>query len=307
MRSRPVFSSCSAVILGRPFFVVWALVLAVPPVVPEMAHAQEPPTCENAVAEADTHFQFGRFREASTLLEACLIREAFSEDDRPSVYELLAQIYEANGQMALARTALTELLSLIPGYEPDPAFPTSFKDLVHGLKSERAAAEPDDPSLEAPPSGPVVEVTPASTHGEDVRNVRLWQEGDWLVITYDLVGTAKKYAVRLLLSTDGGLSYEALPQTVTGQVGEGLLPGASKEMRWAVLQDYPQGLAGDQYRVQVTARKQKRRGLLYVLGGALVAGSGATVALLLGGGDDGGNSNGDADAIPAPPGRPPGN
>lgn len=291
--------------IERPLLFAWALVLVGLLVVAEAAQAQDPTPCDNAVAEANTHFLFGRFDEASGLLETCLIREAFSEEDKPPVYELLAQVYEANGQEAEARTALAALLALDPGYAPDPDFPASFKDLVEAVRDEMEAPAP----VEAPPPGLVVEVTVASVQGEGVRNVRLRQDGDGLVITYDLIGTAKKYAVDLLLSTDGGRSFEALPQTVTGDVGAGILPGTTKEITWAVLQDYPQGLAGDPYRVQVATRKQRSRGLLYVLGGALIAGSGATVALLLGGGDDGGNggNGGGADDIPAPPGRPPGN
>lgn len=278
----------------------WALALVGLAVGPAAAQDQEPLPCKEAVAEANTHFQFGRFGEASGLLEACLIRDAFSDEAKPPVYELLAQVYEAGGQEAEARMALAALLALNPDYAPDPDFPASFKALVEAVRSEVMP-----PPLEAPP-GPVVEVAPASTHGEAVRNVRLRQDGDQLVVTYDLIGTAKRYTVSLLLSTDGGRSFEALPETVTGDVGAAVPPGTGREITWAALHDYPRGLAGDQYRVQVATQKQRDRGLLYVLGGALIAGGGATVALLLGGGDDGGGNGGAVD-IPTPPGRPPGN
>ena len=159
---------------------------------------------------------------------------------------------------------------------------------------------------------PVVEVTLAAVQGEVVRNVRLNQEDGRVVVAYDLVGTAKKYEVGLLLSIDGGRNFLPLPQRVAGDVGKDIQPGAGKEMTWAALEDFPQGLAGDQYRLQVTAQKQGGGALLYILG-AVVAGGGATAALLLGGGggDDGGGNGGNDPpppaGIPVPPGRPGGN
>ena len=94
------------------------------------AQAQEPATCENAVTEANTHFLFGRFDEASGLLEACLVREVFSEEEKPPVYELLAQVYEADGQEQEARAAVAALLALDPGYEPAPDVAASFSGFL---------------------------------------------------------------------------------------------------------------------------------------------------------------------------------
>ncbi len=117
----------------------WVVVLVALLVVPEAAQAQE--SCDQALAEANTHFSFGRFDEAITLLDACLEQDAFSEEQQRQAYEILAQVYEANGQEQEARTALAELLTLSPGYEPDPAYPSSFRDLVEAVKGELAAAD----------------------------------------------------------------------------------------------------------------------------------------------------------------------
>jgi len=293
-----------------------ALALLLPLIAPKTAQAQEPVVCQDAVATANNNFLFGRFDEAIALLEECLSQGAFSDEEKPDVYKMLVQIFDAKGLEEKVLEMLAELLALVPNYEPDPDDPPAFKLMVEAYKREMAqvVVQEETPVEEEAPQepepGPVVEVTLAAVRGEVVRKVQIRQDGDWLVVTYDLVGTAKKYEVRLLLSTDGGRSFEALPQTVTGEVGQGILPGAAKEMRWAVLQDFPQGLAGDQYRVQVTAQKQGGGALLYILG-AVVAGGGVTAALLLGGGGNGGGNgnggNGGPDPIPVPPGRPPGN
>jgi PKD repeat protein len=155
----------------------------------------------------------------------------------------------------------------------------------------------------------VVALALAQAHGEVVRNVQLEQEDGRVVVSYDLTGTAKKYNVDLLLSTDGGQNFQPLPLQVTGDVGKGIRPGAGKEIVWMVLDDFPEGLAGEQYRLQVAAKKQGGKGLLYLVGGAIVAGGGATVALLLGGSGENGDPPPDppSSGIPTPPGRPGGN
>ncbi len=300
----------------------WVLVLVALLVVPEAARAQEPAPCEDAVATANNHFLFGRFDEAIELLEDCLSQEAFSDEEKPAFYKLLVQVFDAKGLEEKVKEMLAALLVLVPNYEPDPDDPQAFKVMVEAYKQDlrQIAAqeetpveeEEEAPPVEEPEPAPVVEVTLAVAQGEAVRNVRLSQEDGRVVVAYDLAGTAKKYSVSLLLSIDGGRNFLPLPQRVAGDVGKDIQPGAGKEMTWAALEDFPQGLAGDQYRVQVTAQKQGGGALLYILG-AVVAGGGATAALLLGGGggdDVGGNGGNDppppAD-IPVPPGRPGGN
>jgi hypothetical protein len=142
-----------------------------------------------------------------------------------------------------------------------------------------------------------------------VKNVRVEREGDQLLVTYDLAGSEDEYEVSLLLSTDGGQTFQPLPETIQGAVGEEVIPGSGQRIVWAVLEDFPMGLSGERNRLQVIAREQGGgNGLLWVIGGALAAGAGGTVALLLGGGgDDGGGGNGGGPGgFPTPP-SPPGN
>jgi hypothetical protein len=142
-------------------------------------------------------------------------------------------------------------------------------------------------------------VRPASRQGEAVSGIRIERDEDQIVVTYDLVGQEDEYEVALQLSTDGGQTYQDLRGTVNGAVGEEIAPGSGKKITWAALTDYPQGLAGDQYRLRVSAKAAGGRNtLLWVVGSALAAGVGVTVALLLGGGGSGGYAT-----PPVPPGN----
>ncbi|WP_251954798.1 PEGA domain-containing protein [Salinibacter ruber] len=139
----------------------------------------------------------------------------------------------------------------------------------------------------------------ADVHEGPVQGVRARREGETLVVTYSLGGEEDEYEVALQLSTDGGQTYQDLRGTVEGAVGGEVTPGSGKQVTWAALTDYPEGLSGDQYRLRVQAEAQGGRGLLYVLGSAAVVGGGAAVAVLTGlfggGGDEG---------FPSPPAPP---
>jgi len=144
----------------------------------------------------------------------------------------------------------------------------------------------------------------AEEQGEAVANVQMDRDRDRLVVEYDLVGGSKKYEVRLLLSTNGGKTFEALPKTVSGEVGEDITPGSDKTVVWAVLDDFPKGFKGPGYQLRVATDAQGGRGILWVIGSAVVAGGGATAAALLGafgGGGGGGGDGGLPDSPPQPP------
>jgi len=146
-----------------------------------------------------------------------------------------------------------------------------------------------------------LQVQVASVQDDEVRNVQLRRVDDELLVRYDLAGEADEYQVSLLLST-GGESFSELRGTVRGAVGEEIPPGEAKEILWAALQDYPEGLTGDTYRLRVQAEPQGGSGWLYAIGGTVLVGGGATVAAFLtglfGGGDGGGGG------YPTPPAPP---
>jgi hypothetical protein len=144
----------------------------------------------------------------------------------------------------------------------------------------------------------------ADVHEGPVQEVRAQRQGETLVVTYRLGGEEDEYEVALQLSTDGGQTYQDLRGTVEGAVGEEVTPGSGKQVTWAALTDYSDGLSGDRYRLRVNAQAVgDGNTLLWVLGSAIAAGAGGTVALLLGGGgggDGGGGGNGGS-GFPTPP------
>jgi len=148
-----------------------------------------------------------------------------------------------------------------------------------------------------------LQVELAESQSDALANVRLRREEDRLVVQYDLEGESDEYEVELLLSTNGGTSFEPLPETVEGQVGEGVMPGPDRQIVWAVLEDLPKGLSGSGNRLRVAVEPDGGGGVLWVLGSALVAGAGATAAAVLGvfGGESGGGGGGLPDSPPPPP------
>jgi hypothetical protein len=76
-----------------------------------------------------------------------------------------------------------------------------------------------------------------------VDNVRFSQQGDQVIITYDLLGSARVYTITLELSTDDGRTYTQTPKTLLGDVGDKVRPGRSKQIVWEAMQD-AKGLAG---------------------------------------------------------------
>ena len=108
-----------------------------------------------------------------------------------------------------------------------------------------------------------------------VKNVRFEDQGETLVVRYDLDGlVGKNYEVTLLLSDDGGDTFSIRPMTIYGDVGKNVKPGTDKSITWHLKQDYPQGLSGERFAFAVDAELQKGGGKwsYYVLGSGVVGG-----------------------------------
>lgn len=124
-----------------------------------------------------------------------------------------------------------------------------------------------------------------------------------LLITYDLAGEADAYSVELQLSTDGGKTFEPLPEAVAGAVGDEVTPGQDKQLVWSAIEDFPKGLTGPDNQLRLAVDESGGNTLFWVLGGALASGAAATVLGVVSGGG-GGGSGGD---LPSNPPTPPGN
>lgn len=137
----------------------------------------------------------------------------------------------------------------------------------------------------------------------EVANAELEREGDRLLFTYDLVGEDDTYAVDLLLSTDGGRTFEPLPETVAGAIGDEVAAGADKQIVWAAIEDFPKGVTGSGNQLRLSVKSDGGNGVYWVVGSVLTAGAGTAAAALLGMFDGGGDGGGD-DLPNAPPGPP---
>lgn len=151
-----------------------------------------------------------------------------------------------------------------------------------------------------------LEVELADEQADEVVNPELSREGDRLVFEYDLVGDADAYSVDLVLSTNGGRTFEPLPESVAGATGDEVPPGRDKQLIWAAIEDLPQGLSGPGNQLRLDVEPAGGNSLYWIVGSTLAAGAGATAAAVLGvfggGGDGGGDTGGD---LPSSPPSPP--
>jgi len=157
-----------------------------------------------------------------------------------------------------------------------------------------------------------LQVQLADQQPDPVVNAELAREEDRLVLGYDLVGDADAYEVELQLSTNGGRTFEPLPETVAGAVGDEVVPGRGQQVVWSAIEDLPEGLVGEGNRLRLAVEPAGGNSLYWVLGSALAAGAGGAAAAVLGvfggggsgGGGGGGGSGGGGDLPSSPPGVP---
>lgn len=140
--------------------------------------------------------------------------------------------------------------------------------------------------------------------GEDitVKNVRFEVSGNRILITYDLTGPSDQtYIIKVTLKRRQIPSYENVPKTVSGDIGEGKYSGTGRQINWEMLRDYPNGLEGDDYYFRIEAKmiSQGSNFLYYLGGGVAVVGAAAYFLLVKKATVDEGN-------FPQPSGRPSG-
>lgn len=151
----------------------------------------------------------------------------------------------------------------------------------------------------------------ADQQADPVVNAALAREGDRLVLEYDLVGDAEAYEVELQLSTNDGQTFEPLPETVAGAVGDEVAPGRGLQVVWSAVEDFPKGLVGAGNRLRLAVEPAGGGGLYWVLGSVLTAGAGGAAAAVLGlfggggGGNGGGGGGNGGNGLPSSPPTPP--
>ncbi len=80
------------------------------------------------------------------------------------------------------------------------------------------------------------------------------QDGQILVVSYDITGGTGKFEVSLFCSTDDGTTWAGPLKSVSGDVGKNIAAGLTKKITWTVLNDRAD-LKGDQIRFKVKASK----------------------------------------------------
>lgn len=108
---------------------------------------------------------------------------------------------------------------------------------------------------------------------QNITNVDFQQEGDEIVITYDL---DKRVSIEVSVSLDGRASYGQI-HSVRGDVGSAVFPG-KKRIVWNVLQDFPEGIAGQiLFKVSVCGFTERVNGvefeMVYAQGGTFKMGA----------------------------------
>mgnify|MGYP006957774591 CR=1 FL=1 len=148
----------------------------------------------------------------------------------------------------------------------------------------------------------------AARAGEDVsvRNVRFEMSGQLINVFYDLQGPeGEDYIIKLLLKRKQDPSFQYLPRSLTGDVGQGRFAGNKRQITWDIQKEFQEGLEGsDFYFVVEVEMISSRTSVLWYIGGgaAIIAGA---AALLLGKQAETGTAA--ADVFPKPIGRPAGN
>ena len=67
---------------------------------------------------------------------------------------------------------------------------------------------------------------------QEVTNLRVAQDGNNVIITYDLTGVASEYTVNLFYTNDDGLTWKGPLKQVTGDVGTVKGTGINKTITW---------------------------------------------------------------------------
>jgi len=138
---------------------------------------------------------------------------------------------------------------------------------------------------------------------DNLRNVMYLQDGDNLIIYYDLDGDTKlNYNVEILVRGIDDESIEYIPKSISGDVGEGKFVGRSRTINWEISKDFPEGLEDEQYFIEMTVEEESGGLAWYYYVGAAVVGGTAAAVILGGSSSDGGTDT--PTTLVAPPGRP---
>jgi uncharacterized protein (TIGR02145 family) len=90
---------------------------------------------------------------------------------------------------------------------------------------------------------------------QEINDIKARQNGEKIIISYNLIDNSGKYNIDLYFTTNGGNIWEGPLQSVSGEVGTGITPGYNKKITWDVLRDKGY-LVSDQVQFEIRAEKQ---------------------------------------------------
>jgi uncharacterized protein (TIGR02145 family) len=89
---------------------------------------------------------------------------------------------------------------------------------------------------------------------QDIKDIKASQNGEKIIIRYDLIDNSGKYNIALYCTSNGGGTLEDLLQSVSGEDGTGITPGYNKKITWHVLRD-KESFVSDQVQFEIWAEK----------------------------------------------------
>jgi hypothetical protein len=154
---------------------------------------------------------------------------------------------------------------------------------------------------------------------QSIENVKFIQGGSKIMVTYNLIDKddSRTYEVTLEISKDGGITFQSLAKTLSGDFGKNVKPGDTKRITWDVLKDVAE-LQGNNFVFKIIAQPNESESrnmdessqpssggispYIWIGGGALILG-GAAILLLSKKGESGSSSPDlpDTGSIPWPP------
>jgi hypothetical protein len=137
--------------------------------------------CAKDLDEAEQKYYGGKFDDAITQASRCLDEGGLGEPERLRAYKLIGLAYIAKDYLEQAKSAVANLLALVPSYEPDPnQDPPQFTNMVNELKQALARQQKQE---EPPPVQPPA-IQPEKKSGS---KKWLWFGGGAAAITAALI------------------------------------------------------------------------------------------------------------------------
>ncbi len=143
----------------------------------------------------------------------------------------------------------------------------------------------------------------SNSNSDNVENVNYTVSNGKVFVSYNLPGNSSQlYKVSLTLRKANDKNFVYIPQTVSGDIGEGRFAGSNKSIIWKIVNDFPNGISGEDFYFVVQAEKVEEGSNMLMWAGIGIAAVAAAVTYIIVGTSKGTNNSNNS--FPPPPGRP---